>query len=149
MSPERPYYVMGPALGSVQVQAWSGYPLQFGGQRRFGWQDQMAADLRAALARLAVAVGDVLAGEYLFNRHIALRRGEPAVHQPRSFLLPQRCQLDPVRTRRGSAAATARASRQHRGAFVLLPLPPGRDMAMVGTRRAAGALAPRDAPTPR
>jgi hypothetical protein len=65
MSHERPYYVMRPAPGSRQVQAWSGYPLQFGGQRRFPWQDQMAADLRAALAGLSVAAGDVLAGEYL------------------------------------------------------------------------------------
>jgi hypothetical protein len=65
MSPQRHYYVIGPASGSGQVQAWSGYPLQFGGQRRFAWQDQMAADLRAALAGLTVATGDVLAGEYL------------------------------------------------------------------------------------
>jgi hypothetical protein len=65
MNPGRLYYVTGPAPGSRQVQAWSGYPLQFGGQRRFALQDQMAADLRAALAWLTVAAGDVLAGEYL------------------------------------------------------------------------------------
>jgi hypothetical protein len=47
------------------VEAWSGYPLQFAGQRRFGWQDQMAADLRAALGALGPGPGDVLAGEYL------------------------------------------------------------------------------------
>jgi hypothetical protein len=39
--------------------------LQFAGQRRFRWQDQMAADPRTALAGLPIAVGDVLAGEYL------------------------------------------------------------------------------------
>ena len=44
---------------------WSGYPLQFGGQRRFGWQDQMAAGLQAALAGLAVSPGDVLSGTFL------------------------------------------------------------------------------------
>jgi hypothetical protein len=54
MDPQRPYLVTGPALGSAQVEAWSGYPLQFAGQRRFGWQDQMAADLRTALAGLIV-----------------------------------------------------------------------------------------------
>jgi hypothetical protein len=47
----RSYYVTG-AEGSGQVEAWSGYPLQFGGQRRFAWQDEMAADLRRALAGL-------------------------------------------------------------------------------------------------
>src|SRR5262245_51391067 len=65
MNPECPYHVTGPASGSGQVQAWSTYPLQFAGQRRFEWQDQMAAGLRDALAGLAVAAGDVLAGEYL------------------------------------------------------------------------------------
>jgi hypothetical protein len=47
------------------VEAWSGYPLQFAGQRRFGWQEQMAADLRAALGGLAAGPGEVLTGEYL------------------------------------------------------------------------------------
>jgi hypothetical protein len=42
-----------------------GLPLQFGGQRRFRWQDQMASDLRSALTRLAVRTSDVIAGEYL------------------------------------------------------------------------------------
>jgi hypothetical protein len=65
MDAERPYLVTGPVAGSGPVEAWSGYPLQFAGQRRFGWQDQMAADLRAALARLAVTPGEVLAGDYL------------------------------------------------------------------------------------
>ncbi len=60
-----PYCVRSSAQGSGPVEAWSGYPLQFAGQRRFRWQDQMAADLRAALAGLRIAAGDVLAGEYL------------------------------------------------------------------------------------
>lgn len=64
MDHQHPYLVLGPD-GTGQVEAWSGYPLQFGGQRRFAWQDQMAVDLRRALAGLAVAPGDVLAGTYL------------------------------------------------------------------------------------
>jgi hypothetical protein len=51
--------------GPGAVEAWSGYPLQFGGQRRFGWQDAMAAELRQALGRLPAAPGAVLAGRYL------------------------------------------------------------------------------------
>jgi hypothetical protein len=47
-----------------QIEAWSGYPLQFGGQRRFAWQDEMAADLRQALAGLPITPGTVLAGTY-------------------------------------------------------------------------------------
>jgi hypothetical protein len=47
------------------VEAWSGYPLQFEGQRQFSWQDQMAADLKAALAQLAIAPGEPLAGVYM------------------------------------------------------------------------------------
>jgi hypothetical protein len=43
-----PYCVRGPASARGPVEAWSGYPLQFAGQRRFKWQDQMAAELRAA-----------------------------------------------------------------------------------------------------
>ena len=39
--------------------------LQFGGQRRFAWQDAMAAELRQALSRLPAAPGAVLAGRYL------------------------------------------------------------------------------------
>jgi hypothetical protein len=38
--------------------------LQFAGQRRLGWQDQMAADLRAALAALTITPADVLAGDH-------------------------------------------------------------------------------------
>jgi hypothetical protein len=61
----RPYWVMASGGAAGLVEAWSGYPLQFAGQRRFGWQDQMAADLRAVLARLTVTPGDVLSGTYL------------------------------------------------------------------------------------
>lgn len=60
-----PYYVRTPEGGSGQVEAWSGYPLQFGGQRRFAWQDDMAAGLRRALAGLPATSGVVLAGTYL------------------------------------------------------------------------------------
>ena len=48
-----------------QVEAWSGYPLQFGGQRRFAWQEEMAAALRKALAGLPASPGAVLAGRYV------------------------------------------------------------------------------------
>ena len=61
---ERPYYVAGPD-DSGKVEAWSGYPLQFGGQRRFEWQDAMAAELRQAIGRLPPAPVAVLAGRYL------------------------------------------------------------------------------------
>lgn len=60
----RPYYVTGPD-GRDQVEAWSGYPLQFSGQRRFAWQQKMAADLRKALARLPALPRAVLAGRYM------------------------------------------------------------------------------------
>jgi hypothetical protein len=63
MDHERAYWVTAPnELG--EVEAWSGYPLQFDGQRRFPWQTKMAADLRQALATLTVTPGDALAGTY-------------------------------------------------------------------------------------
>lgn len=39
--------------------------MQFEGQRRFPWQNEMAADLQQALAGLPVAPGEVLAGTYM------------------------------------------------------------------------------------
>jgi hypothetical protein len=60
----RSYYVTGPYdLG--QIEAWSGHPLQFGGERRFAWQEEMAADLRKALAGVPASPGAVLAGRYI------------------------------------------------------------------------------------
>src|SRR5438309_2144305 len=61
----RPYWVKASSGAAGPVEAWSGYPLQFAGQRRFGWQDRMATDLQAALARLTLTPGDVLSGTYL------------------------------------------------------------------------------------
>ena len=61
----RQHHVRASGHASGPVEAWSGYPLQFAGQRRFGWQDEMTADLRDALAGLAVSPGDVLSGTYL------------------------------------------------------------------------------------
>jgi hypothetical protein len=61
---ERPYYVAGPD-DSGKIEAWSGYPLQFGGQRRFEWQDAMAAELRQAIGRLPPAPAAVLTGRCL------------------------------------------------------------------------------------
>ena len=46
------------------VEAWSGYPLQFGGMRRHGWQDDLAAELGRALAAVSFGAGDSLAGTY-------------------------------------------------------------------------------------
>ena len=39
-------------------------PFQFEGQRRFAWQDAMAAELKAALAAITVSPGQSLAGTY-------------------------------------------------------------------------------------
>lgn len=61
----RPYQVRAPGHASEPVEAWSGYPLQFAGDRRFGWQDEMATELRDALAGLTVSPSDVLSGTYL------------------------------------------------------------------------------------
>lgn len=47
------------------VEAWSGYQLQFETDRKLPWQDQMAAELRTALAALVIAPGEALAGAYL------------------------------------------------------------------------------------
>jgi hypothetical protein len=57
-----PYWVSRPTARDRAVEAWSGYPLQFAGQRRFPWQDRMAAELRTALAELAIEPGEPLAG---------------------------------------------------------------------------------------
>ncbi len=59
------YFCVAGADGSGQVEAWSGYPLQFGGQRRFGWQEAMAAELRQALTALPAGPGSVLGARYL------------------------------------------------------------------------------------
>jgi hypothetical protein len=59
------FHVAQPRAGLRQVEAWSGYPLQFAGQRLFPWADQMARDLRAALSELALSPGETLAGVYL------------------------------------------------------------------------------------
>jgi hypothetical protein len=61
----RSHHVRASGHASGPVEAWSGYPMQFAGQRRFGWQDEMAAELRDALAGLAVSPDDVLSGTYL------------------------------------------------------------------------------------
>ena len=58
------FHVTRPTADRQQVEAWSGYPLQFAGQRRFPWQEQMALELRAALGELAIAPGQALAGVY-------------------------------------------------------------------------------------
>lgn len=47
------------------VEAWSGYPLQFEGQRRFPWQDEMAAELKATIATLTIEPGETVSGTYM------------------------------------------------------------------------------------
>ena len=59
-----PYHVAPVGDGSG-VAAWAGYPLQFSGQRRFPWDDDMADDLKAALATSQFSVGDCLAGTFM------------------------------------------------------------------------------------
>jgi hypothetical protein len=59
-----PYHIVRDQDGGG-VEAWAGYPLQFSGQRRFPWQDDMANDLRAALATPQPAAGDCLAGTFM------------------------------------------------------------------------------------
>jgi hypothetical protein len=65
----RPYFVKPADRDSAQVEAWAGYPLQFEGQRRYGWQDQMAAELRTALRGLNLGPGSSLAGTYVTTDH--------------------------------------------------------------------------------
>lgn len=141
-----PYRVRASGHPSEPVEMWSGYPLQFGGQRRFGWQDQMAADLQAALAGLAASPGDVLSGTYLSTDTSRCDVENRLFTNPGTSVFSQHRAVDPVRTRPRSAAGTPSAGRPRRRAIALLPVLPGRDMAMVGTRRAAAALAPGDAP---
>ena len=71
----RPYHVRASGHAPGPVEAWSGYPLQFAGQRRFGWQDEMAAELRDALAGLAATSGDMLSGTYLSASESPCRSG--------------------------------------------------------------------------
>ncbi|HET9895667.1 MAG TPA: hypothetical protein VFQ44_12130 [Streptosporangiaceae bacterium] len=65
MYPQPTYRITEPTSDCMQVQAWSSYPLQFGGQRKYPWQDQMAVELRSALVRLTVSGTSVIAGDYL------------------------------------------------------------------------------------
>lgn len=142
---ERPYFVAGPD-GSGEVEAWSGYPLQFGGQRRFGWQDAMAAELREALGRLPAVPGAVLAGRYLSTDQ------SPCDVENRLFTnlgtssFPKG--LAAIRFERGAdpmppppVPVTSVA-----GHLYLLLLPPGRDVAVVGACPAAGPLEPGNPP---
>src|SRR5712671_4075162 len=59
----RPYHVRASGHASGPVEAWSGYPLQFAGQRRFGWQDEMAAELRDAVVGTRRAAGPLAPGD--------------------------------------------------------------------------------------
>jgi len=84
------------------VEAWSGYPLHFAGQRRFGWQDEMAADLRDALAGLAVSPGEVLSGMYLSTDE------SRCDVENRLFTIPGTAGFPRLRGRSGSNAASVR-----------------------------------------
>ena len=59
-----PYHVAAVGDGSG-AEAWAGYPLQFEGQRRFQWQDEMAEELKVALAASTFTSGDCLAGTFM------------------------------------------------------------------------------------
>lgn len=59
------YIVAPPTTDHAGVEAWAGYPLQFEGMRRFRWQDEMAVELKAALALLPLVPGQCLAGTYM------------------------------------------------------------------------------------
>jgi hypothetical protein len=62
-----PYLVSSAFDDCSSVHGWSGYPLQFEGQRRFSWQDDLAAELKTALSSLIVRPGECLAGTYMTN----------------------------------------------------------------------------------
>lgn len=55
-------YVIRADHGCVEV--WTCYQIQFGGMRRFGWQDVLVRDLKAALSGLVLADGEALTGMY-------------------------------------------------------------------------------------
>jgi hypothetical protein len=59
-----PYYVSRPTRDSRWVELWAGYQLQFAGQRRQPWQEDLAVDLAAAIGALALTPEEPLAGEY-------------------------------------------------------------------------------------
>jgi hypothetical protein len=61
-----PYHVVPPVGERQLVEAWAGYPLQFEGQRRFQWQDEMASELKASLAAIAASSStQTLSGTYM------------------------------------------------------------------------------------
>lgn len=64
MSADKFYALTSQGDSVRQVEAWSSYPIQFDGQRRYHWQEEMVAELRAALATIGVGPGEVLAGTY-------------------------------------------------------------------------------------
>jgi hypothetical protein len=84
------YHLRRPDAGSRQVEVWSGYPLQFEGQRRFRWwQDSVAADLRAALAEITMAPGEVLAGTYMSTDTVRCDAENRLFTNPGTSLFPK------------------------------------------------------------
>jgi len=79
------FLVAGPRAGLRQVEAWSGYPLQFAGQRRFPWAEQMARQLQTALSELALSPAETLAGVYLSTD------ASPCDAENRLFVNPAEC----------------------------------------------------------
>jgi hypothetical protein len=59
------YHVVRPSYAHRQVEAWSGYQLQFDGMRRYAWQTDMAAELKDALGALAITPRETLTGAYI------------------------------------------------------------------------------------
>jgi hypothetical protein len=138
----RPYFVRGDP-GAGVVEAWSGYPLQFDGQRRFAWQDAMADELRQALSGLPVAPEAVLAGMYLSTDHARCEVENRPFTNPGTSGFAKG--LAAIRFERGvgpvgpaGPAGPAGPGRPHGGPPALLRLPPWRGAAIVGAFRPAG-----------
>lgn len=104
----RPYLVRGDP-GTGLIVAWSGYPLQFGEQRRFAWQDAMAVELRQELSRLPTAPGAVLAGRYLSTDQARCDMENRLFTNPGASSFPK--SLAAVRFERGTGPLHPRRSR--------------------------------------
>jgi hypothetical protein len=59
---ELPPYVMRADHDCVEV--WTCYQIQFGGMRRFAWQDTLVREMKTALAGQVLADGEALTGTY-------------------------------------------------------------------------------------
>jgi hypothetical protein len=127
------FLVSGPRAGMRQVEAWSGYPLQFAGQRRFPWAEQMARQLQTALSELALSPAETLAGVYLSTDV------SPCDAENRLFVNPAECipkGVTSLRFERGAGLPPPSPvpGIHGRGARLLLPIPSRRHVGVVGAR---------------